>query len=176
MLLYSVSLLLFVAVFTPQAPHVGSAMRHILHKAQSKTGFWVGSSVVHLGDHNVPNALMFIDKYTQVPRILNPIVVVLRALDVTSDMMKNPDTVKCVCSSGVARPAPHCFSGVSMMFCRFVNDAFGGPEAARKLILSDFFRHAFDGSGADNFFDAGSCIGASAAIVPVNVLLSRVCV
>ena len=22
----------------------------------------------------------------------------------------------------------------------------------------DFFRHAFDGSGADSFFDAGSCI------------------
>jgi hypothetical protein len=25
-------------------------------------------------------------------------------------------------------------------------------------ILGDFFRHGFDGSGADNFFDAGSCI------------------
>ncbi len=25
-------------------------------------------------------------------------------------------------------------------------------------MLADFFRHAFDGSGADNFFDAGSCI------------------
>lgn len=28
----------------------------------------------------------------------------------------------------------------------------------RHAILTDFFRHAFDGGGADNFFDAGSCI------------------
>ena len=26
------------------------------------------------------------------------------------------------------------------------------------MVLVDFFQHAFDGSGADNFFDAGSCI------------------
>jgi hypothetical protein len=26
------------------------------------------------------------------------------------------------------------------------------------MILCDFFKFAFDGSGADNFFDAGSCI------------------
>lgn len=37
-------------------------MHTILWRCQQKLGSWVGSSVVHLGDHNVPNALMFIDK------------------------------------------------------------------------------------------------------------------
>ena len=72
-----------------QAPRLSMAMRNILHATQQRCaarrggggeggGQWIGSSVVHLGDDNVPNALMFIDKYTQVASILNPIVIVLR--------------------------------------------------------------------------------------------------
>lgn len=49
-----------------QAPGVSKMMGAILWRCQQRLGQWVGSSVVHLGDHNVPNALMFIDKYTQV--------------------------------------------------------------------------------------------------------------
>ena len=45
-----------------QCPRVLAAMREILHDTQRACGTWIGSSVIHLGDHNVPNALMFIDK------------------------------------------------------------------------------------------------------------------
>lgn len=114
-----------------QAPGVSRAMHNILYKCQKQIGHWVGSSVIHLGDHNVPNALMFIDKYTQVPRILNPVVLVVDAL---------PD----LCKDTQVRA--------------YVDSAFGSVEQCRKSILADFFKHAFDGGGADNFFDAGSCI------------------
>lgn len=114
------------------APSVGRAMQAILSRCQRKLGSWVGSSVVHLGDHNVPNALMFIDKYTQVPRILNPLVIVL-------------DEIPKLAAKDAA-------------IAKFLNDTFGGVESCRKEILADFFKHAFDGSGADNFFDAGSCV------------------
>eukprot|EP01127_Copromyxa_protea_P015034 TRINITY_DN4271_c0_g1_i2.p1 TRINITY_DN4271_c0_g1~~TRINITY_DN4271_c0_g1_i2.p1 ORF type:complete len:149 (+),score=21.38 TRINITY_DN4271_c0_g1_i2:94-540(+) len=102
-------------------PAVASMMRNILSRVQSRVGSWVGLSVIHLGDRDVPNALMFIDKYNQVPRILNPIVGVIEKL------------------SGMA-------SDPALKY--FISEQ-GGLENATKSILCDFFRHGFDGSGDD---------------------------
>jgi len=114
-----------------QAPQTSNAIHLILARCQRQIGSWVGSSVVHLGDHNVPNALMFIDKYTQVPRILNPVVLIVEEIP---KLARDPN------------------------IAAYIDATFGSTEACRRAILADFFRHAFDGSGADNFFDAGSCI------------------
>jgi len=112
-------------------PRVGKAMYGVLSTCQRKLGTWVGSSVIHLGDRNVPNALVFIDKYSQVSRILNPIVLVIQDLP---NLAKDPG------------------------LRAYIDAQFGGVEACQKTILADWFRHGFDGSGADSFFDAGSCI------------------
>ncbi|KAG7401115.1 hypothetical protein PHYBOEH_002998 [Phytophthora boehmeriae] len=113
------------------APETSHLMHSILHRTQKMRPRWVGSSVVHLGDHNVPNALMFIDKYTQISRILSPIVNTVHDIPALAEQ---PNTRA------------------------YIVDSFGGAEELQKRILCDFFKHGFDGSGADNFFDAGSCI------------------
>jgi hypothetical protein len=110
------------------APRVSRMMHQILHKVQSEVGGWVGLSVVHLGDRDVPNALVFIDKYTQVPRILGPIV---QTLDKLPQVYASSPALK-----------------------KFIDSEFGGVEVLRMAILQDFFRHGFDGSGDDG----GSCV------------------
>lgn len=112
-------------------PHVSRAMHGIIAKAQKRTQSWIGSSVVHLGDHTVPNALFFLDKYLQVPRILNPVFLVVSNVD---RLAKDP------------------------YVSQWISNQFNSTEELKKAILSDFYKHAFDGSGADNFYDAGSCI------------------
>lgn len=114
------------------SPRVARVMQRILHSVQSRVGHWVGSSVIHLGDSNVPNSLTFIDKYAQLPRILLPLSTVIRRLPAIAD--QDPAIAK------------------------YIEDTYGGVEAARKLILRDFFTHAFDGSGGVNMFDSGACI------------------
>lgn len=116
------------------APNCSRFMHTILDKVQRDLdGGWIGSSVVHMGDHTVPNALMFLDKYCQIPRILGPIAHTLRQLE--KEYANAPPVVQ-----------------------EYIEATFGGTENAKKLICADFFKHAFDGSGADNAYDAGSCI------------------
>lgn len=117
------------------APNCSRLMHQILEKVQRDLGGnWIGSSVVHMGDHTVPNALMFLDKYCQIPRILGPVAHTLKQLQKEYD------------------------SNLPLSVKDYIDSTFGGVENAQRAILVDFFRHAFDGSGADNAYDAGSCI------------------
>ena len=115
---------------------ISKAMHGILYAVQQKSNQnqhgWVGSSVIHLGDSNVPNALLFIDKYNQVSRILNPIDQCLRHVDIFYKKDKG--------------------------LRKYIDATWGNAAGAKMAILRDFFRFGFDGSGADNFFEAGSCI------------------
>ena len=114
-----------------QSPLVGKAMRKVLYSAQQRVKEWIGSSVIHLGDNNVPNALLFIDKYCQIQKILNPVVITIQRID---QLVEDP--------------------GLSF----YIENSFGGAEKLKKDILLDFFRSAFDGSGGETFFESGSCI------------------
>ena len=104
------------------APRVARAMAEIVGNTRHEVGGWVGLSVVHLGDRDVPNALVFVDKYTQIRRILAPIV---STLDQLGKMESDPHLLK------------------------YVQTTFGGVQRLRKTILVDFFKHGFDGSGDD---------------------------
>ena len=63
------------------APKTSRMMHAILNRAQRSIGSWVGSSVIHMGDHNVPNALMFIGEWPPVSKPPVPIPVLSDADD-----------------------------------------------------------------------------------------------
>lgn len=113
-------------------PAIYKEMHKIITECRSKTKSWVGSSVVHLGDDAVPNALFFLDKYTQVPSILIP-------FDQT--LMKINELVQ-----------------IDELLLEYINKEYGSVEDLKLTILQDAFAHMFDGSGADNFYMSGSCI------------------
>lgn len=109
------------------SPRIRKEMSRILSLVQQRCGSWVGLSVVHLGDRDVPNALIFIDKYTQVSRILTPIV---QCIEQLPNLVQDP------------------------AFHSYVSQEWGSIGGLRLQVLSDFFKHGFDGSGDDG----GSCI------------------
>ena len=113
-------------------PMLYREMHSILNECRSKCDTWVGSSVVHLGDDAVPNALFFLDKYTQVPNILIPFDQTLMKIN---DLVDNDPKL-----------------------LTYIESEYGSPEGLKLTILQDAFAHMFDGSGADNFYMSGSCI------------------
>ena len=115
------------------APKTHSRMSSSISEAHNKMGGWIGIKVVHLGDQDVPNALVFIDKYTNIPNMLQPIVHTLSALSDIFDTKKAESHI-----------------GVRNLLCA----KYKNFENLRRMILRDFFRYAFDGSGDDG----GSCI------------------
>lgn len=115
------------------AKRLYGAVSMLLNKTKGELGSWVGSEKIHLGDDQVPNAFMFLDKYAQISRIIVPLLSTIAMIEKAPD--SRPDHVN-----------------------EYFRNSFGSPEKAKIAILADFFRHAFDGSGGDNMEDAGSCI------------------
>ncbi|GAX15401.1 hypothetical protein FisN_8Lh303 [Fistulifera solaris] len=108
-------------------PTVRQVMSKLLAQTQQEANApWVGLSVIHLGDRDVPNALVFIDKYTQIPRFLSPMVHFLQSLSDEHD-----ERIEA-----------------------YIQDQFGSKEQLKMMVLTDYFKHGFDGSGDDG----GSCI------------------
>eukprot|EP01002_Notosolenus_urceolatus_P002239 NODE_1590_length_1363_cov_7.346271_g1319_i0.p1 GENE.NODE_1590_length_1363_cov_7.346271_g1319_i0~~NODE_1590_length_1363_cov_7.346271_g1319_i0.p1 ORF type:complete len:430 (-),score=97.69 NODE_1590_length_1363_cov_7.346271_g1319_i0:72-1181(-) len=122
------------------SPRIYKAMQEIVVQVGVETGTeMVGERRVHIGDDQVPNALLFIDKYSGVSRMINPI---LRTIDYVERVMAskpNKDTPQSISKD-------------------YIKTTWGDAQHLVRTILSDFFRHAFDGSGGDNMLDAGSCI------------------
>eukprot|EP00816_Leptocylindrus_hargravesii_P007364 CAMPEP_0196805074 /NCGR_PEP_ID=MMETSP1362-20130617/4798_1 /TAXON_ID=163516 /ORGANISM="Leptocylindrus danicus, Strain CCMP1856" /LENGTH=637 /DNA_ID=CAMNT_0042177751 /DNA_START=86 /DNA_END=1999 /DNA_ORIENTATION=+ len=104
-------------------PRVAKVMHTLLGETRTESSAaWVGLSVVHLGDRDVPNALIFIDKYTQIPRFLQPIVSFI-------------DSIPKLCED--------------QHVADYIEDEFGGERRLKMYVLKDYFKHGFDGSGDD---------------------------
>lgn len=113
-------------------PKLYRHMFNIVEKVKKASGYWIGSSYIHLGDSTVPNGLFFLDKYLQVPKILIPIDNCL--IHIEDEFPKDEFLVE------------------------LIKLQFHSVDELLKHILQNFFTKAFNGSGANDFFSAGSCV------------------
>ena len=148
------------------APKTSRMMHAILNRAQKALSGWVGSSVIHMGDHNVPNALLFIGTWLH-PSIHPPSQKsFISRLTGIHRITRTPHDAKIDKYSQIYRillPICNTLSQLPTLYKSpalraYIDAEYGSLDALYLEILGDFFRHAFDGSGADNFYDAGSCI------------------
>jgi len=121
-------------------PFVEKTMCNLLRKIQNAADApWVGLSVIHLGDRDVPNALFFIDKYMQIPRFLKPIVDFVDSIyqiDLQTESVIHKDKEE------------------GNYISNYIIEEFGSARGLIMKVLCDYYKHGFDGSGDDG----GSCI------------------
>ena len=137
------------------APKTSRMMHAILNRAQKSLGGWVGSSVIHMGDHNVPNALMFIGTLSRTNLHLPNADMILPRMQRKTDKYSQIYRILLPISNTLSQ-LPTLYKSPALR--AYIDAEYGSLDALYLDILGDFFRHAFDGSGADNFYDAGSCI------------------
>ncbi|KAL7695857.1 Protein of unknown function (DUF2009) [Lotmaria passim] len=130
------------------APRSYETMSQLVHRTEQRLGGWVGIKVIHLGDRDVPNPLVFIDKYTVIPRIVQPIVQTLRALRYVFHE-ENEEDEEDDAQAQLANEYNN-YPGVRNL----LRSKYRSYRDLRMMILSDFFKHGFDGSGDDG----GTCI------------------
>jgi hypothetical protein len=127
------------------APQSYGAMSQLVRETEQSMGGWVGIKVIHLGDRDVPNPLVFIDKYTVIPRIVQPVVQTLRALRYVFHEEDEEDEAQPQLANEYNN-----YPGVRNL----LRSKYHSYSELRMMILSDFFKHGFDGSGDDG----GTCI------------------
>lgn len=142
------------------SPHSYKIMSECVQEAVARmNGKWIGIKVIHLGDRDVPNPIVFIDKYTQIPGLVHPIVQTLKQLKVLYGVQTSSRAKAEHCLSNISKeiislsdspPPVISYPGISNLLL----SKYGSYEQLHQLILVDFFRHGFDGSGSDG----GSCI------------------
>ncbi|KAK7197320.1 hypothetical protein NESM_000679000 [Novymonas esmeraldas] len=127
------------------APKSYATMSGLVRDTEQRMGGWVGIKVIHLGDRDVPNPLVFIDKYTIIPRIVQPVVQTLRALRYVFQEEDEEDDGH--------QQTTHEYDNYPGLR-NLLRSKYHSYDELMFMILSDFFKHAFDGSGDDG----GSCI------------------
>ncbi|KPA81365.1 hypothetical protein ABB37_03749 [Leptomonas pyrrhocoris] len=127
------------------APQSCRAMSQLVQETEKRMGGWVGIKVIHLGDRDVPNPLVFIDKYTVIPHIVQPVVQTLRALRYVFHEEDEEDEGQPQLANEYSN-----YPGVRNL----LRSKYHSYAELRMMILSDFFKHGFDGSGDDG----GTCI------------------
>jgi hypothetical protein len=130
-----------------------------------------------MGDHNVPNALVRTLAHLSRLSIECTLTQVFsrRRASLTSihkvggwiaDALEKEHLGQLTIGSvpRILGPIVSCLENLEQIYKKdegiqsMIDNGFGGIEKLRKDILFDFFRSAFDGSGSDLWYDAGSCV------------------